>query len=312
MSPPRISVVVTTYNRASVLPRCIDSILAQSLSSFELIVVDDASSDDSAQVVGSYRDSRLRYERLPRNAGAPARPRNTGAALTSAPLLFVFDSDDTMLPNCLETFVNAFERQPTLGLAWSWKNLLDSSGQVVGVEKRDEAAHHPRLPFALVYGPGANGLAIRRDVFETLGGFDEALPRMDDHELWVRFVAQMSLDFAVLPTVTMNVHCDVGGHISASPGRTLRAREHLLQKHAEIFQRFPAERARYLYQVAQLKLVVNEDRWGFLRALVESLRLDPNPRRALGLWRALPFAPLKARSSGASASVAHRKRSDVR
>jgi glycosyltransferase involved in cell wall biosynthesis len=311
MKNPRVSVVVTTYNRAKALERCIASVLAQSLVDFELIVVDDASQDGSAEVAASFHDERLHYERLAQNAGAPARPRNVGAALATAPLLFIFDSDDTMLPGCLASFVDAFAAQPRLGLAWSWKNLLDREGHIVRVEKRDRVLREPRLPFALVYGPGANGLAIRREVFQHLGGFDEALPRMDDHELWLRFALDPSWDHGVLPIVTMNVHCDVGGHISANPGRTLRAREYVLSKHAALFARYPKEHARYLYQIAQLRLAVSGDRGGFLRALVRSLLLHPVPRRALGAWRALPFAPTTSRATGRPATAnAHLKHDD--
>ena len=311
MKNPRVSVVVTTFNRAKALERCIASVLAQSLADFELIIVDDASQDASAEVAASFRDERLHYERLTRNAGAPARPRNVGAARATAPLLFIFDSDDTMLPGCLATFVEAFAAQPRLGMAWSWKNLLDREGHVVGVEQRDQGLHGPRLPFALVYGPGANGLAIRREVFQQLGGFDEALPRMDDHELWLRFALDPRWEHGILPVVTMNVHCDVGGHISANPRRTLQAREHLLSKHAAVFARYPKEHARYLYQVAQLRLAVSGDRAGFLRALVQSLLLHPVPRRALSAWRALPFAPTRPYAKGKPAAAnAHRKHDD--
>jgi glycosyltransferase involved in cell wall biosynthesis len=303
---PRISVVVTTFNRAAALRRCVDSVLAQTLRDFQLVVVDDASVDDSAEMMAGYADARVLYHRLPQNAGAPARPRNVGVSLAQASLLFVFDSDDTMLPHCLSAFVEAFEARPRLGLAWSWKNLLDRDGNLSSVERRDRLENEPRLPLALVYAPGANGLAMRRSVFERLGGFDEALPRMDDYELALRFAQLVEWELAVLPLVTMNVHCDTGGHISASPQRTLLAREHVLRKHRALFQRYPKEYARHLYQVAQLRLAVSGSRIGFLRALARSLALDPVPRRLLGAWRALPFAP-SGGPSRAGAGAGHRK-----
>src|SRR5262245_10977639 len=98
---PRISVVITTYNRAKLLQRCLASVFAQTLSDFEVIVVDDASTDGTAELLAGISDSRLVSVRLPQNAGAPAKPRNAGVARARAELVFIFDSDDTMEPICL-------------------------------------------------------------------------------------------------------------------------------------------------------------------------------------------------------------------
>jgi glycosyltransferase involved in cell wall biosynthesis len=289
---PEISVIVTTFNRLAGLRRCVESVLCQTFDDFELIVVDDASTDATAEFAASVSDPRFRFCRMPTNCGAPAKPRNAGAALARAPLLFIFDSDDTLLPGALGLFVEAFRGRPGLGMAWSWKNLLDPDGRVVEVERRDRLTREPLLPLALVYAPGANGLALRSEVFRELGGFDEAMPRMDDYEFALRFCAAARWELDVLRDVTMNVHCDGGGHISASPTRTLLAREHVLAKHRSLFERYPQQHARHLFQVAQLRLSVRGDRWGFASALAQSLRRDPKWSRALALWRLLPGSSL--------------------
>jgi glycosyltransferase involved in cell wall biosynthesis len=288
---PEISVIITTFNRARLLERCLASVLTQQSSNFEVIVIDDASNDDTGAVMARLSDPRLRYQRLERNCGAPAKPRNVGLGMARAPLLFVFDSDDTMLPGCLAAFVAAFAANERLGLAWSWKNVLDNAGNVVEIEKRERLLNEPPFPLALSYAPGANGLAFRRAVVERIGGFDEALPRMDDYDFTLRFLAAESWSLDVLPIVTMNVHSDSTDHVSASSRRTLAAREHVLHKHRELFARYPDVYARHLYNVALLRLQVRQDRPGFVRGVLASLRVSPrHARRALTLWRILPGA----------------------
>lgn len=297
---PDISVIITTYNRRSLLQRCLTSVLEQTGVSFEVLVIDDASTDDTELLLGGLQDQRLRYHRLERNCGAPAKPRNVGIRLARSPLLFIFDSDDSMLPGCLSNFVGAFAADPELGLAWSWKNIQDHSGNTLEVEKRDRLMTEPPFPLALSYAPGANGLAIRRAVIEAIGGFDEALPRMDDYDFTLRFLAADRWRLRVLPVVTMNVHSDSSDHVSASGKRTLAAREHLLNKHRQLFAPHPEIYARHLYHVALLRLQVYGDRWGFAKGVLASLRVSPkHARRALTLWRVLPA--LRPRSAAAAA-----------
>ncbi len=288
---PDISVIITTYNRCGLLQRCLGSVLEQTGVSFEVLVIDDASTDDTERSLANLRNPRLRYHRLEQNCGAPARPRNVGIQLARAPVLFIFDSDDSMLPGCLTSFVEAFAADPELGLAWSWKNVQDHSGRTVEVEKRERLMTEAPFPLALSYTPGANGLAIRRSVTEAIGGFDEALPRMDDYDFTLRFLAANRWALRVLPVVTMNVHSDSADHVSASSKRTLAAREHLLSKHRQLFAAHPEVYARHLYHVALLRLQVHRDRWGFAKGVLASLRVSPrHVRRAITLWRVLPVA----------------------
>ena len=97
---PRISVILPVHNRADVLPRAIGSVVEQELKDFELIVIDDGSTDNSAQVAESFGDQRIRVTRLDRNRGGNVA-RNHGIRAASAPLIAFLDSDDRYLPNKL-------------------------------------------------------------------------------------------------------------------------------------------------------------------------------------------------------------------
>jgi glycosyltransferase involved in cell wall biosynthesis len=98
---PYFSVIITTYNRAAVLERSIHAVLSQTFSDFELIVVDDCSTDDTLQLLSRFRD-RLRFFSTAQNSGDPARPRNTGMQHASGAWICFCDSDDVFEPDHLE------------------------------------------------------------------------------------------------------------------------------------------------------------------------------------------------------------------
>src|ERR1700687_1956433 len=111
---PRVSVVIPTYNRAGLLPAAVASLLAQTMSDLEVIVVDDGSTDDTAAAVQPFlTDSRVRYV-TQTNQGRSAA-RNHGAQLAQADLLGFLDSDDVQLPGALEAHLCVLERNTQLG-----------------------------------------------------------------------------------------------------------------------------------------------------------------------------------------------------
>lgn len=111
---PKISIVVATYNRTALLPAAVESVLAQTFSEFELLIVDDGSTDSTAEVISSYSDPRISYIPLEQNRGA-AYARNHGIAETHAPWVMVWDSDDELYPNALETLMRAANAHPDAG-----------------------------------------------------------------------------------------------------------------------------------------------------------------------------------------------------
>ena len=112
---PSISVVLPVHNRADVLPRAIQSVLDQRLEEFELIIVDDGSTDESVEVAKGFADARITIIELGQNRGGNAA-RNAGVRAAKAPLIAFLDSDDTYFPEKLEWVVAEFARRPDLDL----------------------------------------------------------------------------------------------------------------------------------------------------------------------------------------------------
>jgi glycosyltransferase involved in cell wall biosynthesis len=132
-NPSKLTVAALTYNRSQMLRQTLDSILAQDFPDFQVIVLDNASTDDTSQVVQSYveRDARVRHERNVNNIGI-MRNWNRAFAMNRSPFICVFHDDDIMLPGFLSKTVAALERYPSAGFAVAEMQCIDQSGAVIG------------------------------------------------------------------------------------------------------------------------------------------------------------------------------------
>ena len=186
---PKIAVVLPVHNRADVLARAIDSVLAQELTDFELIVVDDWSSDESATIAGSYGDPRIRLIRLDRNRGGNAA-RNEGLRAAEAPLIAFLDSDDRYLANKLARVAAHFDERPDLDL------LVDSfiKVQPPGSRKTEVVRRNPviddrelfrRALFTRQLWKATPAITVRREA-ALKAPFDETLRRLQDFDFLIR------------------------------------------------------------------------------------------------------------------------------
>ncbi len=186
---PKISVILPVHNRADVLSRAIQSVLDQDLRDFELIVVDDGSSDESVTVAGSFADQRIRTVQLPSNRGGNVA-RNAGIRAAQAPLIGFLDSDDRYLPNKLSFVVEQFDRRSELDL------LVDSfiKVQPPGSRKVEVVRHNPiiadrelfrRALFTRQLWKATPAITVKRDA-ALRAMFDETLRRLQDFDFLIR------------------------------------------------------------------------------------------------------------------------------
>jgi len=122
---PLISVIITTYNRAHLLPKAIHSVLNQTYNNFELIIVDDCSTDNTKEIVKSFTDSRIVYHRQLKNQG-PLVALNTGWDLARGKYSCKLDDDDELLPSALETVINKFGELSSKGLGFLWFDIINA------------------------------------------------------------------------------------------------------------------------------------------------------------------------------------------
>ena len=183
---PRISVILPVHNRADVLARAIQSVLDQSLAAFELIVVDDGSTDGSAGVARSFGDERIKVIELGENRGGNAA-RNAGVRAATAPLIAFLDSDDTYLPEKLERVVGEFDHRPDLELLVDSFVKVQPSGKRVTRTNpviRDRETFRKAL-FTRQLWKATPSITVRRDAMLAFM-FDETLRRLQDFDFLIR------------------------------------------------------------------------------------------------------------------------------
>lgn len=206
-----VSVIIPAYNCGLYLAATLASILAQSHANTEIIVVDDASQDNTAEVVRAQGD-RVTYVRLDKNCGGPAKPRNIGICQARGNYIALFDSDDLMLPGKLEEQVRFLENQPDLGLVFTnFRNFLDGKDSPDFLKDHKDFQDMPKTRVApgcyrisapearqVLIGDnfiGTSGIMFRKSVLETIGGFDESLENSDDIDFLFRVTSRFDIGY---------------------------------------------------------------------------------------------------------------------
>jgi glycosyltransferase involved in cell wall biosynthesis len=188
--PVTVSVVIPTYNYAHYLPRAIESAINQTYSPLEIIVVDDASTDQTPDILKAY-GSRITVVRKENNEG-PTKARNLGLTAVSGDLIAFLDSDDEWKPQKLEKQVAAFHRDPAAGVIGCGVEVVfgDSSAvkrlvelDIVGTPRQRVSALALRRAWV---GGSLSGALIPKNVLLAVQGFDESLMAAEDWDLWLR------------------------------------------------------------------------------------------------------------------------------
>lgn len=277
---PRVSVILPTYNREATLGAAIQSVLDQSFRSFELIIVDDASSDATEQLVGSIDDARISYLRHQNNSGGSAA-RNSGLKAAKGELLAFQDSDDRWLPEKLERQVAQLDANPEIGLVWCPYTRSEPNGGSTLHPARSMQCPRGEAHSALLEKNfiGTPTIVARRACYERCGGFDEALPRFQDWDWVVRVAEQFSIDHIDEPLVEAGwaENNITDGHSAA----LVTAERILLEKHRSALSKVgPALLAHRLWHYAHVCLMAGEAQAG-REALKEARQLQPTAARTL-------------------------------
>ena len=197
---PAVSVVIATHNYGRYLPAALDSALGQTDRDFEIVVVDDGSTDDTPTVIQSYlHEPRLTYQRTERR-GQP-KAKNLGIRLARGPLIAFLDADDVWLPAKLERQVPLFDGEPDLGVVYSRRLLVDEEG--FELEYAQPSLHRGWVLSRIFRSNFVcfSSSVVRRRVFEAVGGFDESIGLAIDYDLWLRVALGYRFDFVDEPLV---------------------------------------------------------------------------------------------------------------
>jgi glycosyltransferase involved in cell wall biosynthesis len=289
---PTFSVVIPTYDRAHLLPRAIESVLNQTFEDFELIVVDDGSTDDTREVVASFTDERIVYVRREETGGAAAA-RNTGIRHAKGKYVSFLDDDDEYLPQYLTVMHGVMQNASGRpGFAWSGIRIVDD--QRVGTpmlcelmwsapEFGDRAAEKD---YVLRHAPGTGCMTVRAECFERVGLFDAQLKSGEDLDMVIRLAQHFS--FRAIPQALVTVHRHRHQQLSWDTGLKAAAYERILQKHRDYLSQHPQALAFHYAKAGQASYLAGKRNLG-RKQMYESLQVAP---LQLSTWRMLFFLEL--------------------
>jgi glycosyltransferase involved in cell wall biosynthesis len=223
---PRVSVIIPTYNSAQYLPQAIESVLAQTYTDYEIIVINDGSTDNTRQVVAPYEEQ-IRYV-YQENQGVSAA-RNRGLYLARGELIAFLDADDIFLPYKLKEQVAVFDAQPQVGIVNTGFRVIQEDGKTItdvkwweeipDLDQKTWVLYKPVLPSAMMF---------RCDWFERVGGFDSRFTVGEDIDVTFRMICQGCLA-AWLPKVTVCYRQHNQSATKRNPPKLAKSTEEMLK-----------------------------------------------------------------------------------
>ena len=190
---PAVSVIITAYNRALFLPEAIESVLSQGYRDFELLLVDDGSTDDTLKLIQPYRD-RLLLIQHGDNRGVSAA-RNTGIAHSSGKLICFLDSDDLWKKNKLSAQIAFLEAHPEYQICYTNEIWLRNGAWLNQKLKHQKFSGHifeRLLPLCII---SPSSVMLARHILEQVGCFDESFPACEDYDLWLRIGCRLPIGY---------------------------------------------------------------------------------------------------------------------
>ena len=285
---PAVSIILPTFNRAGFLPQAFKAICDQTFTDWELIVVDDGSTDDTRSYVADFakgceRPVRYQYQE---NQGAYGA-RNTGLDLARGNYFAFYDSDDLWLPHHLADSVDVLEKRPDIGLVHANIERINVDGSKTLSVKRYWSAGMD--PFATVYlrreHVSCSTVVARRELIDRVGRFDEAFNRIgcEDRDLWLRCAAESGFVYIDAVHLRYRTHEE---NMSGNFEKMQRARSLLVEKFSDTPRGRPLARqawAAMYYGMGDQWLDAGK-RLSAARAYFNALLRQPAELR---LWKAL-------------------------
>jgi len=230
----KVSVVLPTYNRAHTLERAVRSVLNQTHKDFELIVVDDGSTDNTRDIVVSFADGRIRYIKHESNKGV-AEARNTGIGASRASLIAFQDSDDEWLPHKLALQVEAMHKAGEhVGVVYSafWREREGNTAIIIPgseIQQTDGDLSSILLKHNFVT---LQATLIKKECFDTLGLFDSKLRIFDDWDGILRIAQKYAFVFIAEPLVVAHA---TPGNLTSRKTTRLNDRAYFFEKHQSLY-----------------------------------------------------------------------------
>lgn len=230
----KVSVIIPTYNRSELLKKAIKSLENQSHQNFEIIIIDDFSTDDTAEVVNEMKDDRIIYLKHESNKGG-SEARNTGIQRATGSFIGFLDSDDQWLPDKLEKQLKQFERQPDVGVVYTGVQVVNENNQPTRkIVPKYSGEILPKL-FESNCIDTTSSVLVKKEILDQVQGFDASLPSCQDWDLYIRLAQVTKFDFVKESMVLFYHHS--GERITTNKTSVLNGHLSIFEKYKELAAR---------------------------------------------------------------------------
>lgn len=287
---PLISVIIPVYNGEKTILATIDSVLKQTFSNFELIIINDGSTDKTLEVVNHIQDPRLKVFSYP-NAGQPTS-RNRGITHALGEYISFIDADDLWTPDKLEAQLKALQSNSQAAVAYSWTNVVDETGRFLrrGSYLSYEGDVYARLLLNDFIESGSNPL-IRAYAFKEVSGFDSSLSNAHDWDMWLRLASQYHFVAVSSPQILYVVSShSMSSNLTGMEISSLRVIERCLAQapHLKYLKRdILGNRYKCLTFSTLEKPAVQRRGLTGLRFILHMVKYDPRLLRTKVIWKVL-------------------------
>lgn len=258
---PSVSIVLPTYNRAHIISKAIDSVLNQTYRDFELIIVDDCSTDNTKSLIDNYEDERIHYVRCPENMGA-AGARNFGAFTSVAPYLAFCDSDTVWAVDKLERQMNFMSEHPDISLVFHSFLSIQEDQQILEPNQERLSSLSVSIFYDLLFGPliDTPTILMRTDIFRNMEGFLGSLKSHEDYEFSLRVAKDYKIGHLMEPLL-FSYHVDTG--VNSNYHEILRTNFYILNLYSDIISAHSDMEAAQLERLFYYTLLGNEGQYFF-------------------------------------------------
>lgn len=239
----RISIIIPTYNSNLFIKRAIESIIHQTFTDWELLIVDDCSTDNTKEIIQEFIDQDQRIQLLTTitNSGGPATPKNIGVANSKGIYIAFLDHDDEWMPEKLEKQIKIFKesKDENLGIISCGANLINNQGKCFSIYKPTK--RKVTFPEILIRNPiySNSSVLIKRIAIETVGQRDEYMKYSEDWEMWIRICkAGYTMDFVYEPLFNYYFH---DSNITKAKGdKLIKVKDalYVFNKHIDLYKKY--------------------------------------------------------------------------
>lgn len=207
-----VSVIIPTYNREKLISETVQSVLDQTFSDFELIIIDDGSTDGTEDVVNSFLDDRIKY--IYQTNSGRSHARNHALNMARGRYITFLDSDDLYLPDKLQLQVDFLDTHPEFGMVYASAYCMDEAGELLSDSYKATVSGqiYKDIAFYVPVTITLPTVMARREVFDKVGGFDEKMDRFEDTDMWRRIAKEFLV--GAIPNFTCKLRTHDGNSLA--------------------------------------------------------------------------------------------------